>query len=781
MSGVLAAAAERDPVVLVFDDLQWADRASLQLLTHLNASQPGARILVIGTIRDSEIARAPALREALGTLQRHGDVGRVELGGLAAAEVAEYMGVLAGYRLRDPGEVALANVVHRETDGNPFFVSQLLRHLVETGALYKDRTGRWTLEGVTLPDSVREVIGGRVARLGESAEQVLGLAAVIGRDFDVDLLAGASGMSADELIDLLDAAAAAALAREVPEEPGRFQFSHALIQHTLYENLGPTRRAQAHRRVAVALDALCAGRPGARVGELARHWSSTTRAADRHKAIEYSRQAGDAALAALAPSEALDHYANALRLLADTPWPDPTLAVDLTIGLGTAQRQTGRPAFRDTLFDAARRSIELDDTPRLVAAALATHRGLFSNFGAIDTERVAIFEEALARMDERDPNRALILSTYCLEVVVGSTLERRQALAEEALDRAEASGDEMIIVRVLNNIAYALMSPPMLEQSLARTANGLERAARVGDPVLEFFAANWRRQACAQAGHVGEMNRCTEVMAALAQRLNQPMLTWVHIFGLAWLAIIRGDTDEAERLAAEALEIGTESGQPDAAFIYGGQIVVVYHQRGRLDELAALIEDMAGSNPTLAGVLSGALTAADLEAGRVDAARRRMEEMAATGYELEMNPVWVSGMAFFAEAAIELDDPDLAAPLVERLEPWATQWTDNGATAASPISHYLGGLWMVLGDDDRAARYLAQAASMSRTAGARFCLAQTELLWGRLLLRQGKAHHDRARELLESAATASASAGYALVHRRATAALDRIADPTSTT
>jgi class 3 adenylate cyclase/tetratricopeptide (TPR) repeat protein len=779
-TGLLAAAAERDPVVLVFDDLQWADKASLQLLTHLSASRRGARILVIGTIRDSEVARAQALREALGTLERHREVGRVELRGLAAAEVTEYMSALAGYRLTDPDEVALANTVHRETDGNPFYVSQVVRHLVETGALYKDRTGRWTgrgmSDGVTLPESVRAVIGGRVARLGEPAERVLALASVIGRDFDVDLLAGASATPVDELIDMLAAAAAAALAREIPGEPGHFQFSHALIQHTLYENLGPTRQAQAHRRVAVALDAICAGRPGARVGELARHWSSTTRPADRPKAIECSRQAGDAALAALAPSDALNHYTRALRLLADTPWPDRTLAIDLAIGLGTAQRQTGKPAFRDTLFDAARRAIELGDTPRLVAAALATHRGLFSNFGAIDAERVAIFEEALARMDERDPSRALILATYCLEVVVGSPLERRQALADEALDLAEASGDEMIMVRVLNNIAYALMSPPMLEQSLLRTAKGLERAARVGDPVLEFFAANWHRQACAQAGRIGEMHRCTELMAGLAERLNQPMLTWVHTFGLAWLAIIRGDTDEAERLAAEALETGTESGQPDAAFIYGGQIVVVYHQRGRLDELSPLIEEMASSNPNLGGVLRGALTAADLEAGRVEAARRRMEQLAANGYELEMNPVWVSGMAFYAEAAVELDDPDLAAPLVERLEPWATQWTDNGATGANPISHYLGGLWMVLGEHERAGRYLAQAASMSRTAGARFCLAQTELLWGRLLLRQGKGHERRASQLLESAATVAANAGYAGVLRRASTALDGLVE-----
>ena len=598
---------------------------------------------------------------------------------------------------------------------------------------------------------------------------------MIGRDFDLDLLTRASVVPADELIDMLDAAIAAALLREVPDQPGHFQFTHALIQHTLYEDLGPTRRQRAHRQVAEALEQLIADGLVVRVGELARHWTNATRSGERDKAITYSRQAGDAALAALAPSEARLFYTNALELLDQTPTEDPALAIDLAIGLGTAQRQTGEPTFRDTLLAAARRAIDLDDTPRLVAAALATHRGLFSNFGAIDDERVAVFEAALARMAGDDPNRALILATYCLEIVVGTSLERRQTLADEALAIAEASGDEAVIVRVLNNLAYALMSPPMLERSLIRTAEALERANRLGDPVLTFFAANWRRQACAQAGDTREMDRCTEIMAALADRLKQPMLTWVHTFGLAWLAIIRGDTEAADRLANEAVVIGQESGQPDAEFIWGGQMVVIYHQRGVLDQLQPVIQSMVSDSPSLAGVLSGALIAADIEAGRIDEARSRMSAFAEGGFELEMNPVWISGMAFYAEAAIELGEPAFAAPLFEQLAPWADQWSDNGATAANPVSHFLGGLATVLGRYDDAARYFERSAAMCRAIGAPYFLAQTELLWARMLLR--RAHGDdrsAARDLLRRAHDAASAAGYTLIVRRVGEALTSI-------
>ena len=154
-------------------------------------------------------------------------------------------------------------------------MSEVLRHLVETGAIGQDAEGHWvaqdSLEVTALPDSVRQVIGARVLRLGKEAGRVLSVASVIGRDFDLELLARATQTDQDDLLDLLDAAAVVALVREVADT-GRYAFAHALIQRTLYEDLGPNRRARAHRQVAEALEALCGNRPGARVSELARHW-----------------------------------------------------------------------------------------------------------------------------------------------------------------------------------------------------------------------------------------------------------------------------------------------------------------------------------------------------------------------------------------------------------------------------------------------------------------------------------------------------------------------------
>ena len=193
------------------------------------------------------------------------------------------------------------------------------------------------------------------------AQQVLSLAAVIGQDFDLDVLARASGDSEDDLLDVLDRAAAAALVREQADAPGHFRFAHALIQRTLYEDLGPTRRARAHRRVGEALEVLYRDQPGARVGELAHHWFSATQAVDVTKAITYSREAADAALAALAPDDAVHYYSQALQLLDQERSTDPALEIDLLIGLGIAQRQAGVPAFRETLLDAAGRAVAHGD------------------------------------------------------------------------------------------------------------------------------------------------------------------------------------------------------------------------------------------------------------------------------------------------------------------------------------------------------------------------------------------------------------------------------------
>ncbi len=703
--------------------------------------------------------------------RRHSGVSRIELAGLDDSSVVSFLEAAAGQTL-DAAGVDLAHAVYRETDGNPFFVGEVLRHLSETGAIYQDPDGRWVadnaLDRTPLPDSVREVVGGRVARLGRDAERVLSLAAVIGRDFDLDLLARATKSSEDDLIDILENAGAVALVGELGDPPGRFNFTHALIQHTLYQDLGPTRRARAHRIVAEALEELYGDRPGARVGELARHWVAAIQPVELTKAISYSRQAGDAALAGLAPADALRYYSQALDLYVQSPDSDPVLELDLLIGLGTAKRQTGDATFRDTLLEACRRSIELADTERLVAAILANDRGTFSTVSAIDVEKIEVLETALEQLPTDHPDRALILATLCSERTIGSSLDRRQALANEALSIAERSGDDAVVVRVLNHVQVPLAVPHLLDLSLHRAADALARAERVGDPVLLCSSASGRRFVAACAGDIDEMDRCLEIKRPLVEKLDQPFLNWVHTLQRATRALISGDADQAEQLAAEALQIGTDGGQPDAFIIFGAQTIMVNLWRGTLDALVPLIEQAIADNPGLP-VFVAALALAHAEAGRTEATRALLEGFSSINFDLPLDATWLTGMIAYADAAVECRDPHFAEPVLDRLAPFADQWLYTDVATSGPISRTVGDLLTVVGRHEEAEAQFAHSAASSERAGAKFFAARTDLSWGRLLVeRRGSGDGERARVLLTRARHAAEANGYGNIERRAT-------------
>ena len=774
--GLFSAVSASQPLVLVLDDLQWADKASLMLLRHLIASELPMRVLVVGTYRDSEVSRSHPFVETLAALHRQPRVSRVELTGLDDGGVVALFEAAAGHALEGTA-VDLAHAVYRETDGNPFFVTEVLRDLTETGAIAHDANGRWvaqdSLDASVLPASVRVVIGARVGRLGPDAERVLAVAAVIGRDFDLDLLGRATNTSEDGLLDILEAAATVALVREPSDPSGRYNFSHALIQHTLYEDQGPNRKARAHRQVAEALEDLCGDRPGVRVRELARHWSNATQPVDLTRVIRYCRLAGDAALSALAPGDALRYYAQALDLYPRLTDPDPTLGIDLAIGLGTAQRQSGDPTFRETLLDAARRAADLDDTDRLVAAVLANDRGTMASTGRVDADKLEVLEATLSRLPADSPARALVLSILCTEVAVSSTLERRQALADEALAIAEASGDDAIIVRVRNNVFYPLCVPSLLEQSLARSADTVERAERAGDPFLYYFALQWRAHATLQAGDLDEYDRDLDRAETTTEQLNQPFFSWGMALYRCQRAMIAGDPDRAEQFATDALQISTDAGLPDATVIFGAQLTIVSYQRGTLGDFVSLIEQAIADAPDIAPAFKATLALAYVEADNTDDAVRLLDEFASTGYELPVDQVWLAGMVCYAEVAIAVGDATYAGRLYDLIAPWADQFVSSGGVVAyGPVSYYLGGLATLLGRGDEADTHFAQATAMNQRMHAKFFAARNDLLWAKMLTgRDGPGDIDKARALLIGAQTVATTNGYANVERRATQAL----------
>jgi hypothetical protein len=360
----------------------------------------------------------------------------------------------------------------------------------------------------------------------------------------------------------------------------------------------------------------------------------------------------------------------------------------------------------------------------------------------------------------------------CSELSVGSPLDRRRALADEAIAIAEASGDDTTIVRVLNHVFLPLMVPSLLEQSTTRTTDALARARHVGDPVLLFWAAGWRAVNAASAGDIDEMDRCHEIVASLAVRLDQPTLGWAHSLTRAMRAQISGDTDRVQQLATDALQIGTDTGQPDAIVFFGAQFMMVGFLRGTMGDLIPLIDQAVADNPGVP-TFKAALAVAHAEAGHTEDAARLLEDFGTADFDLPMDQGWTTGMVCYAEAAIACRNPKYAQPLFDRLAPFSNQFaTTGGGSAQGPVSLYLGGLAAVLGRGDEADLYFTQAAAMSGGMGAKFFAARTDLLWGLMLAdRNGPGDSDKARGLLTNAHAVAAAHGYANVERRAAEAL----------
>ncbi len=323
------------PRMLVLDDLHWADKPTLLLLRHL-ISTPPAGLMVLCTYRDTDVDRTHPLSSMLADFRRMPAVTRIALDGLGDDGVRDLLIRTGGHDLDETG-LAFAERVHRETSGNPFFLGEVLRHLTETGALY-ERDGRWVSDlspdDAGIPEGIREVVGRRLSRLGDDVEGVLRSAAVIGYEFDVDLLADVVGRDADDVLDALDTAAAANLVIEIGVD--RHRFAHALVRETLHEELSSSRRARQHRKVAEALEARHAGDIDEVVTELATHWAEASAGGDPTRAIELAIRAGELAEDRSAHENAARWFEQALELMDDERLATPE-ARQVTVRLASVQ------------------------------------------------------------------------------------------------------------------------------------------------------------------------------------------------------------------------------------------------------------------------------------------------------------------------------------------------------------------------------------------------------------------------------------------------------------
>lgn len=748
--GIVRAAAEQDPLVLILDDLHWADEPTLLLLQYVLSQAQQMRALIIGIYHDAELTRGQGPSELLADLRREPGVEQLALGGLDQAETAELVERMDAGRPSQDGQDIM-----RDTEGNPFFVCELLRYLAQAGP-----------EGQRLPQSLREVIGRRMDRLGDDGRRVLTIAAVAGQRFDLSLLADVTERSQDELLAVLEQAAGASMLTESASMPGRFWFAHALLVQVLYEDLGTTRRARLHRRFARALADALGEDMGARTGEVAFHWANAVTPVDPGEAVSYAGLAGDRALAQLAPEEALRWFTFALDLIGEGG--EPRQRCDLLIGLGEAQRQTGDPAYRQVLLEASGLASGLQDADRAARAALANSRDRASVYGEVDTERIDALDRALALAQSADPaRRATLISLESIELRYDRDHARQRALAAEALELARNAGDTATMAQVLRDYVHAFGAPEETGR-LREMAEELARSAQISrDPALSFWASDLALSMSVQMGDVARAETLLAELSSIASELGLPTLRWFASYPAAGWAIMRGRLARGEELAEQALAIGKAAGQPDAVIVHGSQVTQIRIYQGRGDEVIRPLRQAITTNPRLpAG--RAALAAGYCWLGRPAEAAAILDEAAKDGFdEMSWDQVRMVALALYADAASQAGVPHAAEMLYRLLEPWTDQVIWNGVVGYGLCRTYLGLLAATLGWDQRADEHLAIACEFHETKDMPLWAARSHLGWAENLARRGEAQraHSEAARALELAA----EHGYTAFEPRASA------------
>ena len=603
----LARAARAQPLLLVLDDLHWADDATLLLLQHIAQQLREVPVLILGTYRDVELDVGRPLARALEGLLRQRLAHRIGLRRLPQDGVAAMLRALSGQVPPAP----LVQAVYAETEGNPFFVEEVFEHLAEEGKLF-DAQGRWRADlrvgELEVPEGVRLVIGRRLERVCEECRRVLTAAAVIGRGFSFELLDALGEVQTDALLDAIDEAERAHLITAASDGPqARFTFAHELIRQTLVSGLSLPRRQRLHLRVAEAIERvyLPAGRDGGRAleehaADLAYHLNQAGAAADPEKTVRYLTLAGDQALAAAAFEDALRHYENALSL---QPAEDRRARADLLFRRGLALRSLGR--WEEALTDWR----EALDTYEKLGDAQALARvcnglGALLAYAARWDEGLEVARRGLGALGQQaSVARCRLLMIEGVLLYHCGDYDAAQPPLDRALAMGQELGDERLLGYVLSaraNMNVWYLRPREAVDAGLRAAELLRSA---GDLWVLADTVYGTQYALGFLGRFDEAARIAEEAEPLAERLGhlQALLAVRRGSGFNDLSLT-GDIGRFEEFARADLELCRSASMPWASQSYT-YLGLAHFWRGRWDQALESFQEAARLEPP--GVLAG--------------------------------------------------------------------------------------------------------------------------------------------------------------------------------
>jgi tetratricopeptide (TPR) repeat protein/transcriptional regulator with XRE-family HTH domain len=624
VGGFLVALAAEAPVALLLDDLHWADSAGLELLLHLARQMHGGRVLVLGTYRDMEVGHQHPLEGTLAELVRERLVTEISLRRLPPEGTAALIG--AHFGLEEVSD-ELRDLVHSRAEGNPFFTEEILKALVEQGAIFPAATGwdRQAIGEIAVPRSVRAVVGQRVGRLSPGAQEVLRIASVLGQEWELPELLTAVGQDEETVLQHLDAVLDAGLVEERwAGRRVRYAFVHALIGQTLYEEIARHRLRKLHLRVAEALERVSNGRPEG-AAAVARHFLA---AGKDGRAFHYVLRAGDHAAALFAHAEAIQHYEAALDLVEEGR--DGQRAALVREKLGRELAVTGRSGMALTLLEQAatvwRTTGDVEGLGRVTAGISIIQCGQ-----GMPEQAIERLQALLPMVEARGPSADLALMYGALVQHLYGAGRYVEALkmVEHALDLAEANGNVLMVLHDMLARADLLGSLERIAEALRSVEAVIPLAEQANDPdVLSRALSN----AAHMYIYLGQLPKAQQLAARsveVAERGADLLWLFWGLYLLGRTHLHLGEWSLAGRELARALAVSRDAGESDNfawALQGAGNLCLV---EGRWEEavshLEAAIADAVRNGDLLAlRLASGTLAEVEIRQGHPEAARARL-------------------------------------------------------------------------------------------------------------------------------------------------------------
>jgi tetratricopeptide (TPR) repeat protein len=721
---LLTSAAADQPLVVVLEDIHWADPDSLRLLDYLATELHDAAVTVVATVRPDEAQPGTAVAGTLAALARRADLVRVELSGLGPEHVRAFALEVGGLDL----DAAAADSLHGRTSGNPFFLTELVRLLsAERGRR------REPISTTAVPASVRDVVRRRVERLPDDSRTVLSIAAVAGAAVGIDVLAQACGIDPDAVLDALEPPFLTGLVEEAGSGGEQVRFAHALVAETLSVDLPTVRRRRLHGRIADAIEVVHANALDDHLASLAHHHGQAA-------AVGHAAAATRFALLAAEQAERRGAVIEAARLRNDActtaeldASSTPEERLELALGAAAALGRSGDARVRERVVDAIDRAEALGDVASMARAArsLVGHgtTWTWADMRTRHQDVITRLERTLAALGEQDGHeRARVLGILALGVYTDQR-DLALGLGDESVEMARRIGDDHLVGECIATHLVILNDMDQARRRAALADELIELGERIGRPDLVLSGLMCRVDFDLIQGELRRADAEYERALVVVEQFPNPQ---AHLQLASYPPrrhLVAGRFDEAEVANQRCYELrrlltvwwGAEES-------YFSLLFDIRREQGRLGELLPWIDFLGDERVLMDNIRAQIL----VEDGQLEAAR---ELIGAKGLRRPVDDWWwIAEAVTAAEVACELGEREMGAELYEQLLPFAGWLGCNGSiTIAPPVDIYLGRLALLLDDRDAAVTHLRSALDLAERIGSPPFEAQAAVHLGRVL------------------------------------------------